>query len=147
MKDTLNNTIVVSSLSADNECSVASKIKEFANYALKRIQLLPARSYADRAKKIDCEAFCDSLNYASSYATHFDTAQDLERILLNGADSWYHYAWSGCGLCYTQAIAEHYLPPSQRKISSEKAMNTEAHHLSLACARMKRIFTEWKNSI
>jgi len=36
----------------------------------------------------------------------------LEKILLNGAENWYHYSWSGCTLCYNRQIIERLCPPS-----------------------------------
>lgn len=39
----------------------------------------------------------------------------LEKILLNGADNWSHYSWSGCSLCYNEDIARTLCTPSELK--------------------------------
>ena len=39
----------------------------------------------------------------------------FEQTLLNGAESWKHYSWSGCALCYDGEIAEMLCTPSELK--------------------------------
>ena len=39
----------------------------------------------------------------------------LKRQLLNGADNWSHYSWSGCSLIYDYDIAERLCTPSELK--------------------------------
>lgn len=46
----------------------------------------------------------------------------LEKILLNGADGWKHYSWSGCSLCYDRQIAERLCSPSELKRSHGGAL-------------------------
>lgn len=46
----------------------------------------------------------------------------LEKILLNGADDWKHYSWSGCSLCYNGQIAERLCSPSELKRSHGGAL-------------------------
>jgi len=38
-----------------------------------------------------------------------------KKILLNGADSWKHYSWSGCSYCYDEDIAQALCNPSELK--------------------------------
>lgn len=39
----------------------------------------------------------------------------LKKALLNGADNWTHYSYSGCALCYDCDIAKHYCTKSELK--------------------------------
>lgn len=39
----------------------------------------------------------------------------LEKLLLNGADSWGQYSWGGCWLIYDSDIAERYCTASELK--------------------------------
>ena len=41
--------------------------------------------------------------------------QAIKAAMLNGANDWSHYSWSGCGLVYDGDIAEHYCTPSELK--------------------------------
>lgn len=46
--------------------------------------------------------------------------QKLVRALLNGADNWGHYSWSGCALAYDGDIAERLCTPSElRQVQSK----------------------------
>ena len=45
-----------------------------------------------------------------------------EKAMLNGANDWNHYAWSGCGLCYNSQIAEALCTPSELKRTHKGAL-------------------------
>lgn len=66
----------------------------------------------------------------------------FRRVLLNGADNWSHYSWSGCALCYNSDIAKHYCTPSKfkrtrggafRPNTHEEWLDVQARALSQAC--------------
>lgn len=70
----------------------------------------------------------------------------LESAMLNGADSWKHYSWSGCGLCYNYDIARHYCTPSEYKRTrggmykpnpSEEWLDVQARALWQAARRVQ----------
>jgi hypothetical protein len=44
-----------------------------------------------------------------------DCPKLLKRQLLNGADGWSHYSWSGCALIFDYDIAERLCTPSELK--------------------------------
>lgn len=45
----------------------------------------------------------------------YTNSRSLERDLLNGADNWEHYSWSGCALCYDRDIAFRLCNPTELK--------------------------------
>lgn len=47
--------------------------------------------------------------------TFSGSIEDLKKELLNGANSWQHYAWSGCGLIYNSSIAKTFCTLSELK--------------------------------
>jgi hypothetical protein len=110
------------------------------------IEARKARSAWD--KGVDLYAFdlLEELEQAISYG-YFDAA-DLEapkllkRQLLNGADNWHHYSWSGCSLIYNQDIAERLCTPSElkktrngqrRPNAQEEWLDVQGRALNQAC--------------
>lgn len=47
--------------------------------------------------------------------TFSGSIEALKNELLNGANSWQHYAWSGCGMIYNGEIAVTFCTPSELK--------------------------------
>lgn len=77
------------------------------------------------------------------------TLEDLEKKLLNGADNWRHYSWSGCSLIYGGDIAARLCTPSQlkRKRGGDLPpypggdwLDEQARALFQAANRVKRAF-------
>lgn len=58
-----------------------------------------------------------------------DSCNLLEKALLNGADNWKHYSFSGCSLCYNSQIRERLNTQIQ---DSDKLLKMQAYHLSNA---------------
>lgn len=57
----------------------------------------------------------DDMEWSAEYYDRPANAKQLEKIMLNGADNWTHYAWNGCGLCYNYQIAQALCTPSELK--------------------------------
>lgn len=73
--------------------------------------------------------------------------KELERVLLNGADTWEQFSWGGCSLIYNQDIAERLCTPSElkktrngerRPNNHEEWLDTQARALFQACNRIKK---------
>ena len=70
--------------------------------------------------------------YALEIADNLDDIIDytnrhsLERDLLNGADNWEHYSWSGCALCYDRDIAFRLCNPTELKKTNGGRNNPNA---------------------
>ena len=78
-----------------------------------------------------------------------ETRQDLKKLLLNGAESWTNYSWSGCALCYDEDIAKHYCTPSELKKTkngyyrpnkNESWLDVQARALYQAACRIIEVF-------
>ncbi len=83
-------------------------------------------------------------------AVHVDAIlkdrHEINAVLLNGANDWTHYSWSGCGLVYDSDIAKHYCTPSElkrtrngarRPNSREEWLDVQARALSQASRRVQ----------
>lgn len=77
------------------------------------------------------------------------TGAELEKIALNGADSWSAYSWGGSSLIYNGDIAETLCTPSELKRTDngnkrpnahEEWLDTQARALFQACDRLKKAF-------
>lgn len=75
------------------------------NTILQKIEASPARSTWKKGVKMYAYDMFDALD-------EVPTLEKLEKALLNGADNWHHYAWSGCGTCYNYDIVKNLFPPS-----------------------------------
>ena len=53
--------------------------------------------------------------------------EELLALLLNGANEWFTYSYSGCALVYNGDIAERYMTPSELK-----RYNADGHDASMA---------------
>ena len=53
--------------------------------------------------------------------------EELQALLLNGANEWFNYSYSGCALVYNGDIAERYMTPSELK-----RYNADGHDGSMA---------------
>lgn len=75
-------------------------------------------SKSDRAKLDYINDLLESLEDMELIKDLKDYTKDqFEELLLNGANNWLHYSFSGCSLCYNYDIAERILTPSQQKRS------------------------------
>lgn len=57
----------------------------------------------------------------------FSNSRMLHKALLNGADGWSHYSWSGCALCYDGDIAARLCTPSELKKTRNGQRKPNAH--------------------
>ena len=77
------------------------------------------RSAWDKAVNLYANDFIDDLEewFDGGYINLEDLESPamLEKTLLNGANNWNHYSWSGCSLCYNSDIAKRVCTPSQLK--------------------------------
>lgn len=92
-------------------------------------------SKSDRAKLYYINDLLESLEDMEIIKDLKDYTKDqLERLLLNGADNWLHYSYSGCSLCYNSEIADRILTPSQQKRyhSSDWLLTQQAYLLRSA---------------
>ena len=121
-------------------------IAEFVAYAERAIEgRYSTRSTEDRAVLAYMAELVDTMR---NHSAEVVTAQDVERICLNGANNWQHYSFSGCSLCYNDQIAELILPPSRRnRYGSEWLLARQGDLLSMASLRLKRLFNEYKRSM
>lgn len=122
-------------------------IAEFVAYAERAMAgRYSTRSTEDRAILVYMAELIDNIrNHSVDFAS---SAQDIERICLNGANNWQHYSFSGCSLCYNDQIAELILPPSRRnRYGSERLLVMQGNLLSMASLRLKRLFNEYKRSV
>lgn len=72
----------------------------------------------------------------------------LEKVILNGADSWGQYSWGGCSLIYNEDIAKRLCSPSEFKKSKngqyrpnkyEEWLDLQARVLRYAYNRIVRV--------
>lgn len=75
------------------------------NTILQKIEATPAKSAWKKGVKAYAYDMLDALD-------EVPTLDKLEHALLNGADNWTHYAYAGCGTCYTADIIRNLFPPS-----------------------------------
>ena len=77
----------------------------------------------------------------------------LDRVLLNGAESWNQYSWGGCALCCNSDICERLCPPSEIKKRKggawkpnkyEEWLDVQARALYQAARRVKNIIRNIK---
>lgn len=83
-----------------------------------------------------------------------ENIQLLDKALLNGADNWKHYSWSGCALCYDGQIARRLCTPSELKRTdngrkqpnkSEQWLDVQARALYQASALIRLAYRGFKN--
>lgn len=77
-----------------------------------------------------------------------ESPDELERALLNGAESWEEFSWGGCSLIYDEDVAERLCSPSElmrtnggrwRPNSREDWLDVQARALYQAARLIKRI--------
>lgn len=78
-------------------------------------------------------------------------AENIKKILLNGADDWNQYSWGGCSLIYNQDIAERLCNNSELKKTKngerrpnnhEEWLDVQARALHQASNKIMRIVKE-----
>ena len=91
----------------------------FIENVRKELDGMKQRSAWNRGVNEYAQGFVDDLEewLKNGYVSLEDiqNTNRLEEILLNGADNWSHYSWSGCSLCYNYQIAERLCSPSELK--------------------------------
>lgn len=115
------------------------------------------RSAWDKGVTIYALELCESLEESLRYEGVEEVPESikiLEKMLLNGADSWEQYSWGGCSLIYNGDIAERLCCPSEfkkcregerRPNSREEWLDTQARALFQACNRIKKIVKAYNN--
>ena len=100
-----------------------NKIKLYDNSAFLRVELknTKARSAWKRGVKVLADFLIDNLN---SFIRCGDigeiTVQNLEKILLNGAENWREYSYGGSAFIYDSEIAEALCTPSELRKCTRK---------------------------
>jgi len=91
----------------------------FINSVRSEIESARSRTYWERGVNDYASRFADDLEeWLDGNYIELDDLRNLnrlEKILLNGANDWNHYSWSGCSLCYNSQIAEQLCTPSELK--------------------------------
>ena len=94
-------------------------MKNFIKNVRKELNGMNQRSAWERGVNEYAQGFVDDMEewMENGYVSLEDiqNTNRLEEILLNGADNWSHYSWSGCSLCYNYQIAERLCSPSELK--------------------------------
>lgn len=77
---------------------------------------------------------------------------DYDNSLLNGANNWTHYSWSGCGLCYNYDILERLCPASVIKkyenssmVNGVELLDIQTRALKQACKKLYNIMFVYSN--
>lgn len=77
-----------------------------------------------------------------------EVAENLEKVLLNGAKDWHEYSWGGCAYVYNRNIAKVLCTPSEFKRkkggalkpnSSEEWLDTQARACFQACKLLEKL--------
>lgn len=95
----------------------------YDNSAFLRVELknTKARSAWKRGVKAFADSLIDNLNeFIRCGDVSKITVQNLEKILLNGAENWEQYSYGGCAHIYNEEIANALCCPSEIKKLSRK---------------------------
>ena len=131
----------------------------FIENVRKELDGMKQRSAWNRGVNEYAQGFVDDLEewMENGYVSLEDiqNTNRLEEILLNGADNWSHYSWSGCSLCYNYQIAERLCSPSELKKthngmrdpnSQETWLDTQARALAQAYWRVRKAIARVKEA-
>jgi hypothetical protein len=125
------------------------------NEIRKELESKKCRSAWDKGVNEYALELCEELENAMNYEELEEvptSSKLLEKMLLNGADSWEQYSWGGCSLIYNGDIAERLCSPSEfkkcregerRPNAREEWLDTQARALYQACNRIKRIVANY----
>ena len=69
-----------------------------------------------------------------------DSYNSLEKALLNGADNWKHYSFSGCSLCYNSQIRERL---NVDITDCEKLLELQSYALNSSSTIIREFRTIW----
>lgn len=69
-----------------------------------------------------------------------DSFASLEKALLNGAENWKHYSFSGCSLCYNSQIRERL---NVDVTDGEKLLKLQSYALNSASIIIREFRTIW----
>ena len=111
------------------------------------------RSVWDKAVNLYASEFVDDLeeNLNGGYITLEDLEGPamLEKTLLNGADNWNEYSWSGCSLCYDYYIAKRVCTPSELKRKREGVLppNSREDWLDVQARALYQAFIRIKKAV
>ena len=121
----------------------------------KELESKKCRSAWDKGVNEYAFELCESLEESMQYNNEEEVPTSpklLEKMLLNGADSWGQYSWGGCSLIYNGDIAERLCSPSvfkkckegeRKPNASEEWLDCQARALYQACNRIKRIVAKY----
>jgi len=81
------------------------------------IKAHPARSAWEKGVKVYALELIDEYVFEGLKITDksVEIGPVTEKDLLNGADNWSHYSYSGCSLCYDEEICERLCTESEKK--------------------------------
>lgn len=123
---------------------------ELARVLEDEIKRTPARSAWDKGVKEYALELLDGLK--DSTAETVCDKNELERALLNGADSWSQFSYGGCSLIYDCDIAERVCSPSELKHCNggewqpnrrENWLDVQARALRQAAWQIKMAFQKY----
>ena len=112
-----------------------NRVKAFCSWVYKALKDFdtPTAKYAIEL----IEALHGEAEFNSAALDSYDS---LEKALLNGADNWKHYSFSGCSLCYNSQIRDRL---NVDVTDGEKLLKMQAYHLSEAAFIIHEFHNIW----
>lgn len=103
----------------ETEVRTMTRTEQIINKVNEILEARKDRSTWDKAVTMDAldlfDQVVDGITEGWIDADVIGNRTRMEAAMLNGANDWKHYSWSGCGLCYNGQIAKHYCTPSEYK--------------------------------
>lgn len=105
----------------------------FKNALLTEIKNEKARSAWDKGVKEYALELAENLFWQSIEDIESASTSEIMKMLLNGANNWFHYSESGCSLCYDSDIAERLCTPSELKRTKHGRLNPNIRESWIMC--------------